>query len=230
MICFSHHAQHIPAIGLDSIVLKKRSRSKELVYQQLLLSLFFTSVNYVDITRGQIVEQINFNFVSGHRHSVTDFAIDLFELYGSMPMMRYVLFQSSLSSIPRCRRHTPQSSKSSWTRGFTSGSMAGVRFALFENKSLSENTIVNKTFFSGWRHPLWLWSLHEFGSGRLHRVHQAGMSTIRPMVCMQAFVINMELFSLQIIYPQSPQKTQNKIGMVVIRGNSVVMLEARDRI
>jgi len=26
------------------------------------------------------------------------------------------------------------------------------------------------------------------------------------------------------------QKTQNKIGMVVIRGNSVVMLEARDRI
>ena len=27
-----------------------------------------------------------------------------------------------------------------------------------------------------------------------------------------------------------PQKTQNKIGMVVIRGNSVVMLEARDRI
>merc|ERR1711963_913189 len=104
--------------GLDSIVLKKRSRSKELVYQQLLLSLFFTSVNYVDIIRGQIVEQINFNFVT--QHSVTDFAIDLFELYGSMPMMRYVLFQSSLSSIPRCRRHTPQSSKSSWTRGFTS--------------------------------------------------------------------------------------------------------------
>ena len=50
------------------------------------------------------------------------------------------------------------------------------------------------------------------------------------MICMQAFVINLEFFSLQIINPQSPQKTQNKIGMVVIRGNSVVMLEARDRI
>ena len=155
-----------------------------------------------------------------------------------MPIMRCVLFQSSLSSIPRCRRHTPQSSKSSWTRGFTSGSMAGVRFALLENKSLIEKTW-KQNVISGWRHPLRLWSLHEFGSGRLHWVHQAGMSTIWPMVCMQAFVINselffssnnLELFSLQIIHPQSPQKTQNKIGMVVIRGNSVVMLEARDRI
>ena len=146
-----------------------------------------------------------------------------------MPIMRCVLFQSSLSSIPRCRRHTPQSSKSSWTRGFTSGSTAGVRFALLKNKSLSKKTW-KQNVISGWRHPLRLWSLHEFGSGRLHRVHQAGMSTIWPMVCMQAFVINLELFSLQIIHPQSPQKTQNKIGMVVIRGNSVVMLEARDRI
>ena len=50
------------------------------------------------------------------------------------------------------------------------------------------------------------------------------------MVCMQAFLINLEPLILLIIHPQSPQKTQNKIGMVVIRGNSVVMLEARDRI
>ena len=64
-----------------------------------------------------------------------------------MPIMRCVLFQSSLSSIPRCRRHTPQSSKSSWTRGFTSGSTAGVRFALLENKSLSKKLLKTQRFF-----------------------------------------------------------------------------------
>ena len=47
-----------------------------------------------------------------------------------------------LSDFPlnpeRCRRPTLRSWRSSWTRGFTSGSMAGVRFAPLADKSQSK--------------------------------------------------------------------------------------------
>ena len=73
-ICFSHHAQQIPAIGLYSIVLKKRSRLKSLVYQSL-LSLFFIGEtcwhNQRSNSRTEILRIVT------RRHFLTDFAICL---------------------------------------------------------------------------------------------------------------------------------------------------------
>ena len=69
---FFHHAQQIPAIGLYSIVLKKRSLLKALVYQSL-LSLFFTGETCWHNQRSN--SRTDRLRIFTRRHFLTDFAI-----------------------------------------------------------------------------------------------------------------------------------------------------------
>ena len=107
------------------------------------------------------------------------------DVKGTLFCFFYIIlfFQSQLSKSSGCRRHTPRSWRSSWTRESTSGSTADVRWPI--KTILADSMTDFKTFlfspflalmsdtwlFSGGRHSLWFWPLHEPGVGRLDWVH-----------------------------------------------------------